>query len=135
MEESRTHTQNDWWGRLKVFGGAVVLALVVTLALVIGNRLSDEALAVLAGAVCGVGAALPTSLLIVSVTRRREEQEHTSHMQPAMPQTTYPPVIVVAPSAQQRADAWNPLPTTLNAPLQRQFTVVGGSPSDGRTLN
>jgi hypothetical protein len=55
---------------LKIFAGLVAMAFAVTLAAVVGRRLSDEALAVLAGAVCGVGAAIPTSLLIVAVTRR-----------------------------------------------------------------
>ncbi len=139
MEESRNHNNrapDDVWGRIKVFGGVVVLAFAVTLALVIGNRLSDEALAVLAGAVCGVGAALPTSLLIVAVTRRRDEQEQAAHMQPTLTQAAYPPVVVVAPpGAQQQANGWNSLPSSLNRPLPRQFTVVGGTPTEAQTLN
>lgn len=46
-------------------------ALLVTLAVTLGSRLGDQALAVLAGAVCGVGAAIPTSLLIVAIITRR----------------------------------------------------------------
>jgi len=61
------------WRRLKVSVGLMALAFAVTSAVVIGNRLSDEALAVLAGAVCGVGAAIPTSLLVVAVSRWRDE--------------------------------------------------------------
>ena len=49
------------WGRLKVFAGVAMVVFVMTLALVVGNRLSTEALGVLAGTVCGVGAAIPTS--------------------------------------------------------------------------
>jgi len=63
--------RNSGWRRLKVFVGLVVIAFSVALAAIVGNRLSDEALAVLAGAVCGVGAAIPTSLLIIAVSRRR----------------------------------------------------------------
>ena len=69
------------WGRVRIFAGLVMMAFAVTLAVVVGRRLSDEALAVLAGAVCGVGAAIPTSLLIVAVSRRRDERR----VQPPVP--------------------------------------------------
>ena len=127
------HKRPDLVGeRLKIFVGLAATAFAVTLAIVIGNRLSDEALAVLAGAVCGVGAAIPTSLLVVAVTRRRDEARA-----PAMPmphyQGSYPPVIVVAPpGVQQGAAGWNTLPPSLSAPSlrapPRHFTVVGGAP-------
>jgi drug/metabolite transporter (DMT)-like permease len=117
--------------RLAVLAGLVVASFGIALALVVGNRLSDEALAVLAGAVCGVGAAIPTSLLVVAVSRRRDEP----HARPAPPnpyQGAYPPVVVIAPpgAAQQGANAWNGLPSSFDAPIQRQFTVVGGSPPE-----
>ena len=122
------------WGRLKVIAGLAVLLFAVTLAVIISNRLSDEALAVLAGAVCGVGAAIPTSLLIVAVSRRRDEQQ----VQPSTPhfQGAYPPVVVVAPPrGQQRLDGWNVLPPSLSAPMQRHFTVVGGSSIDTEVVS
>jgi hypothetical protein len=118
--------------RLKIFVGLAATAFAVTLALVIGNRLSDEALAVLAGAVCGVGAAIPTSLLVVAVTRRRDEARAPTMSAPHY-QGSYPPVIVVAPpGVPQGASGWNTLPPPLSAPPlsapQRHFTVVGGPP-------
>jgi hypothetical protein len=126
--DERVSRNSNVGRRLKVFGVLVVMAFAVTLAVIVGNRLSDEALAVLAGAVCGVGAAIPTSLLIVSVTQRRREEVHT---QPPTQQGAYPPVVVVtAPGTQQRPDAWQALPPSLTAPMQRQFTVVGGTPVD-----
>jgi len=120
--------------RLRVFAGLAVTAFAVTLAVIVGNRLSDEALAVLAGAVCGVGAAIPTSLLIVAVSRQREGQAH-----PAMPMSAsggpYPPVVVIAPPGGQRAsDAWNTLPSVLGEPQQRHFTVVGGTLPQGEAV-
>lgn len=129
-----TNGNRDIGKRLRVFAGLAVAAFAMTLAVVVGNRLSDEALAVLAGAVCGVGAAIPTSLLILSVSRRREEVR----VSPPVPsQGMYPPVIVVAPPdrpaiqmAGQRPNEWGALPPSLSAPTQRQFTVVGGSPID-----
>jgi len=128
MDERERGGSNSW-GRLKAFTVLAALAFTVTLALVVGNRLSDEALAVLAGAVCGVGAAIPTSLLIVAVSRRRREEQPTQPIR--QPQGAYPPVVVVAPQGgQQRSDAWNALPPSLTAPTQRTFTVVGGAPVD-----
>jgi hypothetical protein len=124
---NETRNRGNGWSRLKIVAGMTVMAFAVTLAVVIANRLSDEALAVLAGAVCGVGAAIPTSLLIVAVSRQRDEPQ----VQQAVPQSPYPPVVVVAPPGQlQRADAWTALSSSLSAPTQRHFTVVGGSPTD-----
>ena len=127
--------QNQNRTRLAILVGLVVTAFGVTLALIVGNRLSDEALAVLAGAVCGVGAAIPTSLLVFAVSRRRDE----SRARPVVPnpyQGSYPPVIVVAPSGagQQGANAWNGLPPSFDTPTRRQFTVVGGSPAEGERV-
>jgi hypothetical protein len=138
--------RNGIWSRLKIFAGLAVLAFAVTLAVIVGNRLSDEALAVLAGAVCGVGAAIPTSLLIVAVTRRhdgrrdfdpfRSAQDRPSRAtQPSMPQGIYPPVVVVTPpGGQQRPGEWNFLPPSFTAPMQRHFTVVGGAPVDSEEM-
>jgi hypothetical protein len=127
-----TVNRSHGWSRVKILAGLVAMAFAVTLAVIVGNRLSDEALAVLAGAVCGVGAAIPTSLLIVAVSRRRDEQR----AQPSMPQGAYPPVVVVAPpGGQQRPSDWNMLPPSLAAPMQRHFTVVGGAPVDAEVMS
>jgi hypothetical protein len=129
MDERVDH--NSRWRRLKVFIGLTGTAFAVTLAVVVGNRLSDEALAVLAGAVCGVGAAIPTSLLIVAVTRRRDEPR----VQPTMPYGPYPPMVVVTPpGGQQRSGDWSAPPPSLSAPMQRHFTVVGGSAVEAESM-
>jgi len=129
--DERRNTSSGW-GQLRILAGLMAIAFAITLAAIIGDRLSDEALAVLAGAVCGVGAAIPTSLLIVAVTRRRDEpREQTTTYRPPLSQSTYPPVVVVTPpNAQQRANDWNTFPSSLGAPTQRHFTVVGGPPAD-----
>ena len=119
--------------RLKIFAGLATTAFAVTLAVLIGNRLSDQALAVLAGAVCGVGAAIPTSLLVVAVSRWRDGPR-APPMAP-VPQNPYPPVVVVAPpGGQPGSTAWNTLPPSFNTPVQRHFTVVGGSSVDGEMV-
>jgi hypothetical protein len=119
----------------KLFLGFVALTFAVTLAVIIGNRLNDQALAVLAGAVCGVGAAIPTSLLIIAITRRRdrpsEEWNNPHQPHPYQQQGVYPPVVVVAPPGmQQQPHTWNGYPPSLNTPIQREFTIVGGATSD-----
>lgn len=114
------------WKRLKVFLGVVVVAFAVTLAAIIGQRLSDQAVSILAGAVCGVSASIPTSLLIVWVSRRQQQQE-TSQSNRQM-QGVYPPVVVVQPPAQMsggRPQQQAYLPPNLQ-PTAREFTVVGG---------
>jgi hypothetical protein len=119
--------------RLKIFAGLAATAFAVTLAVLIGNRLSDEALAVLAGAVCGVGAAIPTSLLVVAVSRWRDGPRAAPMA--SVPQGPYPPVVVVAPPGGQRgSNAWNTLPPSFSTPVQRHFTVVGGSSVDAEMV-
>ena len=121
-------------GRLRIFGAALVIAFAVTLTMVVGSRLSNEALSVLAGAVCGVGVAIPTSLVILSVSRRRSAplDQPVAHS-PRQPRA-YPPVVVVSPPAQQTVGGWSTLPTSMAAPAPRHFTVVGASPFDQDVL-
>jgi len=71
MDETRNRAGR--WNRIQVFAALLAVAFAVTLAAIIGDRLSDESLAVLAGAACGVGAAIPTSLIVVAVSQRRGE--------------------------------------------------------------
>ncbi len=130
LEEKRAYQRR--WERLKLMTGIAALAFAVTLAIVVGNRLSDEAISVLVGAVCGVGAAIPTSLIIVAVTRRQDKQEHRNYQSPN-PAASYPPVIVVAPPGGQNGEYWRALPSSFNAsgaPSRRRFTVVGAPPTD-----
>ena len=123
------------WGRVRAFLAVFGAAFAVTLAVVVGNRLSAEALGVLAGAVCGVGAAIPTSLIVLAVTRRRGDftSDRYGHMpgQPAN-RPACPPVIVVSPHSAYRGgpSAWNGPPPSLSARAERTFSVVGGASTD-----
>jgi hypothetical protein len=108
---------------LLVFTAAFGLALAV----IIGQRLSDQAMAVLAGAVCGVAASIPPSLLIIWVTRRKPEQKGMAYAGP------YPPVVVVQPPAAYPPGVGDggsrylpPMVAPMGAvPVQREFVVVG----------
>ena len=85
-------------GYLGTLIGLVGIAFAVTLAVIVGNQLSDEAMAVLTGAVCGVGAAIPTSLLIVAASQQRRNEKNNRRVQSPASQSVYPPVVIVAPS-------------------------------------
>ncbi|HDD23938.1 MAG TPA: hypothetical protein ENF52_00675 [Chloroflexi bacterium] len=145
MDESRI--RNDKQSRLKLVAGMMAIGFAVTLAIVVGNRLSDEALAVLAGAVCGVGAAIPTSLLIVVVSRRRDNPSEGSRRRTSATALTaahpaYPPVVVVAPpSGSPYGRSWSgndwrtlassPMAAWPDGSMERRFTIVGAPPSGG----
>ena len=123
-------TEGRFAARIRVFVGVVTVAFVVTLAVMVGQRLSDQAVAVLAGAVCGVGASIPTSLLIAWTTRRRQEQVTARSMA-----AQYPPVVVVQQPPQQAGLGAAPQPGYLGPylpPAQREFTVVGGGMEERR---
>jgi hypothetical protein len=100
----------------------IFIAFVVTLAVVVGNRMSTDAMAVVIGIVCGVGASIPTSLLILSVASRREAKEERG-------QASFPPVVIVNPGNQggQVPNYHQPpaLPPALSQGGPRQFRVIG----------
>jgi hypothetical protein len=99
-----------------------LIAFFVTLAVIIGKRMSTDAMAVLIGVACGVIASIPTSLLILAVTSRRNRgvEEYTP------PQPQVPPVVVI-----QGGQAEYPKMPLLGGPSvrrsrePRQFELVG----------
>lgn len=131
------------------------LAFVITLAIVVGQRLSAEAMAVVIGVIAGVAASIPTSLIVVWVTARAHLSSAPAVTVRAAPPTSEPPpapraaepreprIVVMAPPAYQNYPAYPAGPHSLNgygqtqgyAPAQfpapavlppRRFTVVGG---------
>lgn len=121
MKQQPTHTQT----KLAIAGGISCIAFAITLALLIGSRLSEQALAVLAGAACGVGAAIPTSVMVIAVSNR----QHNNRQQPQQ-QGQYPPIVVVGPQQPQIAPpGYAQMPnqgsTIEYQPQPRKFTIVG----------
>jgi len=106
---------------MRKVASVAVVAFVITLAVIVGTRMSTEAMAVVIGVVCGVAAGIPTSLLIVAVTNRRSgEREH-----PQL-QRDYPPVVIIQPG--QASPTYPQLPYLSPMPPPagtRQFRVVG----------
>jgi hypothetical protein len=118
VEETGSIRRNLTWGAI-AFG--------VALALVIGIRLDRAALAVIAGVTCGVGASIPTGLLVVFLLRRRDAARERQAARGYGREAASPPVVVVmAPAAPQlpQGTAW---PGGYGAPVpaQREFAVIG----------
>ena len=117
---------------------ALGLVFMVTLAVVVGKRMSAEAMAVVVGVVCGVAAGIPTSLLLLAALTRRDRQRLEEAGQQAR-FANYPPVVVIQGGAPQalpagmQAGYWPS--TTMGPSSQRQFHVVGNDElllDDGR---
>lgn len=110
---------------------AVVLVFAVALAIVVGNRLPVDAVTVIVGVVCGVLASIPTSLLILAVTGRRETRYEP------LSQQTYPPVVVVnaPPGTANNGQMWPshamswPAPQPPSGP--REFRIIGQDSNAG----
>jgi hypothetical protein len=104
----------------------VLLAFVVTLAAVIGTRLSTDALAVVVGVACGVVAGIPMSVLILAGLNRRGDASPSRGTNRAMPQcTSYPPVVVIQGGAPAASSPLPPYyPSSVEA-TPRRFRIVG----------
>jgi hypothetical protein len=99
----------------------------VGLGVMVGNRLTSDAIAVVVGVVCGVLASIPTSLFILILTRRTSETDRPpGHgMGYGLP---YPPVVVIQSDGRSLASrptmGWE-APALEARPRERVFTVVG----------
>ncbi len=99
------------------------LAFTVALAVIVGNRLSNEAIAVVVGAVCGISASIPVSVALVIAASRnwgRIEKMPEQYAPPRYP--TQPPVIVISPPQQQ--------PSPYSG-YGNQFYLPPGAPEQG----
>jgi hypothetical protein len=127
------------------------LAFFITLAVIVGQRLSSEAMAVMVGVVAGVGASIPTGLIVVWLATRtvlpRPAPEHpaprpAANAEPRLVVMAAPPGydprqgLLPAPSGYQNyagyAPALYPMPQTADPRAQgpmpaRNFRVIGGN--------
>jgi hypothetical protein len=115
---------------MRGFVALCIIAFFAGLGIMVGNRMSSEAVAVVVGVVCGVLAGIPTSVLMLVVMRARDRR--AAQAQPAQPQPHhYPPVIVVSPggpqqlpSPYQSSDTVDGDWRALGAP-RREFRIIG----------
>lgn len=115
---------------MKKFFVIISIAFSVTLAVMIGYRISADAMAVIIGIVCGVLASIPTTVLMVWMVRQRDRQFELQAMQAG--QATrfgqYPPVVVVNG---QGTNGYGlptmppPLLASPGPPGSRDFKVIG----------
>jgi len=108
---------------------AVGLVFAAVLAVIVGQRMSTDAMAVVIGVIFGVAASIPTSLLVVGVTRRAQERGMTEERRQYR-ERAQPPVIVVSPSGSNASPWFSPfqspaLPPGLHGEPTRSFRVVG----------
>lgn len=110
---------------------AVLLAFAVTLAVVVGNRMSAEAMAVVVGVVCGVAAGIPMSVLITLVlngSKHRTGIEEWPYSQQGGRCGTYPPVVVIQggmPASNSLLPPYYPTQAMMHGSIQRQFRIFG----------
>jgi len=114
---------------------ALVGVFVVALAVAIAKRLSADAMAVIVGIVCGIGASIPTSLLMLYVLSRREAAEAARQEQQRQSMPSVPQVMIVNPPAQMQQPYWGqpmgaPYFPPMQAGGQRQFQLLGGDRND-----
>ncbi len=85
-----------------------IVAGSVALAVVVGQRMSAEAMAVVIGVVFGVAASIPTSLLIAATMRGRREEPRLASSDPRPAVSAPPQIYVVNPSAHAPGQAMAP---------------------------
>lgn len=121
--------RDSWSGRLGRLVALLGSVGAVTAVVVVTQRLSDDALALLVGLSCGVAAMAPAIGLGVWLWRRQELERQREAQRSSAPAAT-PPVIVVAPGALPGyGNPWGTLPSPPAswevAPAERKFTIVG----------
>jgi len=104
---------------MKKVATVAIIAFAVTLAVIIGQRMSTDAMAVVIGVACGVLASIPTSLLILAVSGKRGEREVRQQ------QRDYPPVVIVNPGNNQPRYLQPPFQAPPIQGQERQFRVIG----------
>ena len=123
------------------------LVFSATLAVVIGQRLSAEAMAVMMGVVAGVVASIPTSLIVAWFALRASSAHNVAVASPSRTSVPAEPRIVVLAQPPQQAPAYQhyagfapasydgrsqPIDTSAPASIMppRNFTMIGGETGD-----
>lgn len=111
---------------MKKFLLVIGVAFTVTLAVVIGTRLSPDAMAVVVGIVCGVLASIPMTAILVWTLRVRDRQLE-AQLGPQRMMGQYPPVVVVNGQGTNGSGSYAPLALSSSngANGSRSFKVVG----------
>ena len=108
----------------------LALAFLIIVGVVIGTRMSSDALAVLIGVIAGVAASIPCALLLLAVTRRRETEVEERYEEPRRGPAPPPVIVVTAGAPQSQLPYASPYAYggQVGGPQagpQRQFRVMG----------
>jgi hypothetical protein len=101
---------------------------ITALSIVVGTRISADAMAVIIGIICGVLASIPTSVLLVWALRQRDRQLEMQTGGPYQRMGGYPPVVVVNGQGTNGYGSMMPPPAptlTATANGSRDFKVIG----------
>lgn len=120
---------------VRVLVGACLAAFAVGLGVTVAYRMQAEAMAVVVGVLCGVGASLPVSLLLLYAVRQGQRAAPSpppSALAPlAPPPPQQPSIIVVAPGLpNQPGQPWSYPGLSAGTPVTparppRDFTIIG----------
>ena len=111
------------------------IAFAVALAAIVGNRLSNDALAVVVGTVCGISASIPVTIgLVIAASRNWGREESVREIGYDYGSNRYapqPPMVIFAPPPQAQLPYGFP-PGQYVAPLSapalgapREFKIIG----------
>ncbi|MFQ5613822.1 MAG: hypothetical protein ACE5H9_17010 [Anaerolineae bacterium] len=109
----------------------VGIAFGVSMAAIIGTRMSSDAMAIVVGIVFGVTASIPTSLLIAYILRQRDASQRDMNGSPGYRNGLgghYPPVVVVTPpsnGSHPYAPSMPALPVPTSISGSRSFKIIG----------
>ena len=111
------------------------IAFAVALAAVVGNRLSNDALAVVVGATCGISASIPVTIgLVIAASRnwgRDESVREIGYDYGAQRYAPQPPMVIFAPTQPAQLPygfPQNQYVAPMNAPAlgaPRDFKIIG----------
>ncbi len=110
---------------MKKFVFVTGIAFAIALAVVVGTRISPDAMAVIIGIICGVLASIPTTAILLWVLRQRERQMETQFGPARVGH--YPPVVVVNGQGTNGYGGMHSPPalTATTPPGSRDFKVIG----------
>ena len=111
---------------MKRFMFVAGVAFAIALAIVVGFRISPDAMAVIIGIICGVLASIPTTAILLWVLRQRDRQIEAQFG--PMRTGHYPPVVVVngqGTNGNGYMSAPPALTAKTTAPGARDFKVIG----------
>ncbi|MBI5028951.1 MAG: hypothetical protein HZB51_00385 [Chloroflexi bacterium] len=111
-------------------------AFAVALAYVVGSRMSNEAIAVIVGAICGISASIPVSIALVIASSnhwgRREEPSESYYDPSPRRYVPQPPVIIMSspqpqmPSGYPQNPYYFPAQSAQPSVEPREFKIIGG---------